>query len=244
MIFNLANIFKPKTTDTLIFQVSEEFIEVAAVRRLEADATLGGDATDALCHTELLYSARMPRVVPAKKTLDDLAVNMGKLADTAIKSKELQRAGFVIAEAKVACILVEPLSREALVTYSATLKKQTKITNKLLMNVLSDGKIAHDELATVPPEYAVYSEEIGAIELNGYSTRRPLNKEAKRLSITIAKHLTTGELWSATGGVLERTFNREMRYMHKSAIIELSSPQLCDEIYTGTELQEVRSAIL
>jgi len=239
MAFNLKKFFKKKTKDALIFQVTEGFIEVAAVRRLEADGS-----ADTFCHTELLYSARMPRVVPAKKSLDDLAVNIGKLADDAIISEELQRVGFTIGEAKVICIFVEPLSREVLVTHSAKLKEQTKITNKLLMNVLNKGKITHDGLATAPPEYAIYAEEIRTVELNGYSTQQPIDKEAKRIDITIAKHLITGELWGATGSVLEQTFHREMQYLHKRNEIMLDSQELCDEIYTGTELQEIKSAIL
>ncbi len=254
MALDIAKLFKPKTKDTLIFQVSEEFIEVAGVRRVVDGAGAMGADGELTCATEMLYTQRLPRVKPAKKTLDDLAINMGKLADSAVVSKELASAGFIIGDANVVCILVEPLSTEALVTYSATLKGKKsrnrkkdngrKITTKLLGSVLRKGEVTVDEMQDVSAEYAVYAEELSAVELNGYGTRRPLGKEAKRIDVTLAKHLTKPALWSAVGSVLESTFNRELRYMHRSEVIALDSPELCNEIYTGSELQEISHDIL
>lgn len=241
MIFNLG---AKKHEDALIFQVSEDFIEVSAVRRVEVLAAGDGET----CLMDLLYTKRLPRVKPAKKTLDDLAINMGKLADGAVVSKELASSGFIIGDARVVCILVEPLSIQALVTYSVTLKikddDQRKITSKLLSVVLRKGEVSRDDMQGVPEEYAVYAEELASVALNGYDTRRPLGKEAKRIDVTIAKNLTTPELWSAVGGVLERTFHRELRYIHKSEVVELDSSELCNEIYTGGELQAIANDIL
>jgi hypothetical protein len=239
MGFSLAKLFKGNTKDTLIFQVSEDFIEVAGVRRLEDEVN-----EDGLCHTELLYTHRMPRVKPAKKTLDDLAINMGKMANAAVSSRALHSAGFEIAEANIACLFVQPLSSEALITYSATLKKQTKVSNKLLTNVIKRGAVTRDELVDVPAEFAVYAEELHSVELNGYNTKNPLGKAARRVDVTVAKQLTQPALWSATGGVLEQTFHRQLRYLHKSEETPLDSMELCDEIYTGGELQEIANNIL
>ena len=116
--FDLRNIFKKKSQDTLIFQISEDFIEVAAVRKIDKDSMEDHDhkKDEITCHTELLYIQKVPRVAPQKgiekKSFDDLANNLTAVAEAAIVSRELEKAEFVFGEANIFCFLIDPLSIE------------------------------------------------------------------------------------------------------------------------------------
>jgi hypothetical protein len=235
MIFNIGG---TKHQDALIFQVSEDFIEVAAVRRAH------GEERADMQMTELLYTDSKPRVTPTKKTLDELAANIGKLADTAVTSPKLKEAKFVIADAKIVCIFVAPLSTHARTVYAAKLKEQIKITLPLLQSAYKKGEVIQDTLKDVPTTYATYGVEIESVALNGYATERPLGKMASRIEVTVAHYLTLPEVWSAVGAVLERTFHRELIYKHRDEAVALESDELSREIYTGDELRTIGHDIL
>ncbi len=240
MVFGLDKLFKEGTRDSMIFQVCEDFVEVGVVRMLDGEDACGTHPV------EQMYTSRLPRVKQStkKKVFDDLARQIEKLADTIMTADELKSRDFAIGDAKIICILVEPLTVSADVVYSTKLKKQTKITTELLRGVLKKGEITKDDTENVAGEYAVYAEELSGVRLNGYDTNRPLGKRATEVDITIVKQMTTKEVWGAVGNVLERTFNRDVIYIHKPGVIELDDAGLCAEIYTATELQAIANDIL
>lgn len=228
-----------KNRDTLAFQISEDFIEVVALRQDEEVVT------DGECLTEMLYSKRIPIAKPSgKKVLDDLAKQVGTLADTAVSSQELHMQGFNVKGSKVVCVLVTPLSVQANVTYKAEFKKPVNINNKLLARVLSVGETDNSQMVKVPKGYAVYLEELTNIELNGYSLHRPLDKQASKVTVTVTNNMMDPKVWSAVGSVLESTFHREVQYIHTQRVIELSEPSFCTKIYTVSQLQAITNAII
>ncbi len=229
--------------DTLVFQVSAEFVEVVALRAVDASKTADGE-----CEVELLYSKRMPldetAIKKGKASLLSLAEKVESLANEVMVSKELLTADFNIGDARIFCIYVAPLSMEANITYAVQLKEETKVTVKLLSSVLNKGEITLDELANIPQDYAVYNDKVNSVCLNGYSTQRPLGKYTKRIELTVAKYLTTSTVWAAVSTVLERTFNRDLTYIHAECALETESEELCNKIYTGDELQLISRDIL
>ncbi|MCD5384352.1 MAG: hypothetical protein LRZ97_00360 [Candidatus Pacebacteria bacterium] len=230
-----------KNRDTIIFQVSEEFIEVTALRQDEEEAAKRG--VD--CVTETLYSKRVPIAKPSsKKVLDDLTKQMGALADTVVSSKELYKQDFNLKAAKIACILVVPLSTKAVTIYAAEPSKPVKVSTKLLSGVIADEYIVEDGLKDTPKDLAMYSEELLKVELNGYDTQRPLGKVSEVIRLHIAIYLVDPKEWKAIGKVLESTFHRDIKYIHMNEVVDVSSSEFCNEIYTVTELQAITNDIL
>ncbi len=230
-----------KERDSLVFQISQEAIELTALRQDEEAAKKLGD----MCITETLYSKRVPISKPSgKKVLDELAEQLRKLADTAVSSHELIAKGFNLGRAKVVCVFVAPLSAKATVVYEATSQKPLKITTKLLENILTDERVVESDLQDAPNGYAMYAQEVSAIELNGYDTHKPLSRYAEVVRLSVEKYLIDPKLWSATGVVLESIFNRDLHYVHSDEVLDVSLSAFCNEIYTVGELQTITNDIL
>ncbi len=239
----LTNILKSKNNDVLVFQISESSLEACVMRKVNENTHDSG--INSSCMADILYTKKILRVKPIQRSFTDIEVAMRTLIDHVVRSGKLSDAKFCIADARIICMFTEPLSKKALTTYTATLKRNTKITKGVLMQILQKGGILKDETQQIPKEYALYYERFFNIELNGYNTNRPINKIAKRVHITLEKYFITPELWGATGAVLEQTFHREITYMHKSNEVELlNNPELCNEIYTDDVLQELAHDIL
>ncbi len=230
-----------KQRDTLVFQISEEFVEVVALRQDEESVKELGNA----CITDTLYTKREPISKPTnKKVLDDLESQIQTLIDSTTSSAELVSDKFNLARAKVVCVFVEPLSYKTYIKYKAESKKPLKITNKLLQSILVDERVISNTLQDAPKDYAVYSDELVEVELNGYNTTKPLRRYAKEVLITVEKYLIDPKLWSAVGKVLERSFNRDIQYIHMPEVVDISTTAFCNEIYTVSELQTISNDIL
>ncbi len=230
-----------KQRDTLVFQISEEFVEVVALRQDEESVKKLGNA----CITDTLYTKREPISKPTnKKVLDDLESQIQVLIDSTTSSAELASDNFNLTHAKIVCVFVEPLSYKTHIKYKAESKKSLKITNKLIKSILVDERVISNILQDAPKDYAVYSDELVNIELNGYNTTKPLGRYAKEVIITVEKYLIDPKLWSAVGKVLERSFNRSIQYIHMSEVVDVSTTAFCNEIYTVSELQTISNDIL
>jgi len=233
--------FFTKERDTLVFQVSEEFIEVTALRQDADEVKRHGG----LCLTETLYTKRVPIGKPSsKKVLDELAKQVGELANVAVSSRELLSKDFDIKEAKVACVLVAPISASATTVYEAELPEQTKVNTRLLASVADTEHIVEDTLKSAPKDYAIYLDEVLSVELNGYNTHKPLGKSATTVRLTVAKYLVEPKVWQAVGAVLESTFHRDIKYIHAQSELDVTDTEFCNEIYTATELQAITNVIL
>ena len=230
-----------KERDSLVFQISQETIEVTALRQDEESAKKLGD----MCVTETLYSKRVPISKPSdKKVLDELAEQLRKLADTAVSSQVLTEKRFSLRRAKIVCVFVEPLSTKATVVYEASSDKEVKVTMKTLEGVLTDERVVESNLQDAPKGYAMYAQELTKIELNGYNTHKPLGRYVKSIKLSVEKYLIDPKLWSATGVVLESIFNRDIHYVHTEQVLDVSLSAFCNEIYTVDELQTITNDIL
>jgi hypothetical protein len=240
MLNKLLRLFT-RERDTIVFQLSQESLEVVALRQDEQEAQRLGD----LCFTDILYSKRVPISKPnSKKVLDELSQQVRSLADEALSSRELLNADFNIRGAKIVCVLVAPLSVEVTQIYEAQSQKPIKITHKLLASVIADERVVSDGLQDAPKGHAVYADEIKKVELNGYITSKPLGRYASNVRVSVAKYLVEPKLWTAVGSVLESIFNREIRYIHSEQVVDTGSTTFCNEIYTVNELQTITNNIL
>ena len=97
---------------------------------------------------------------------------------------------------------------------------------------------------SIPKRYAIFSEKVSQIKLNGYLTSKVLNRWAKTINIEIVKELIVSEFWQGLVGVLDKTFNRDITYTYKELVVELDDPILYREIYTAGDLQAITNAIL
>ena len=230
-----------KERDSLVFQISQDTIEVTALRQDEESAKHLGD----MCITETLYSKRVPISNPSgKKVLDELAEQLRNLADTAISSQVLTDKKFSLRRAKIVCVFTEPLSTRATVVYKADSQKPVKITTRLLGSTLTDERVVESNLQDAPKSYAMYTQVLSKIELNGYDTHKPLGRYAQVVRLSVEKYLIDPKLWGATGVVLESIFNRDIHYIHSDQILDVSLSAFCNEIYTVGELQNITNDIL
>ncbi len=230
----LANIFKIEShTDILMFKVSYEYVEVFALRNTGKDE----------CLIDVLFAKKMPIVARKKNSLHNVVKCVDSLIHESTINLDLIDAGFSVGRARVCCMFVHPLSKIERVVHSAKLKKDIRITLKLLKSVLKKSKEVKVDMERIPEGYAQYNEYIEQVKLNGYPTKKPLNKVAREIEITVAHLFVDFKFLKATGNVIEQNLNREVEYFHMTSTDTIADIA-CKQIYTDNSLQALNTVVL
>ncbi len=228
------------TKDSIIFQINEDFLEVGAIRY-----TNFNDVADTMA--EIVYKKRVPNLTDKgmkKRSFNDLAKRVEDMSHTLIVAEELKHVDFNIGGARAICFINDPLAKASRAEYFLDLKDKIKITTKILSDAVKKGEKLSDDIDSIPKRYAIFSEKVSQIKLNGYLTPKVLNRWAKTINIEIVKELIVSEFWQGLVGVLDKTFNRDITYTYKELVVELDDPILYREIYTAGDLQAITNAIL
>lgn len=217
---------RTRTGLDIALQVGEGFAEIALVEH---------GATYRVIFTKRLEI--LPKLFARTQVVE-------KLAQALLAAPEVVQGTVRLRDARIQCVLVHPLSRCADKESLAELKDDARITKSLLRRVLKDGVVVKDDAVQIPDEYAVYSEHVTEVRLNGYTTDNPLGKEARHVVVVVRRCFTTDTVWQSTATVLERIFNREVTFAHADVVIDVTRPTLVAALCTPSPVAAELDSVL